>query len=186
MNFGLQIILLFLHIGNHNALNFENRDQTTGLTFIKLAKTRISYDTYTILYFVDISQYKNITVTIEKFLIQTELECKRLKSSNTCEMIIEQAKTLLTHMKRDEIDIQAYQQKPNDKTTRKRRAIEFVGDFYHWAFGLMNAATAREYEKKVENSQFDEKRLHNLAEEQTILIKESIITNNKTYNQLTE
>lgn len=175
--------IFFLLTGSYNSLDYEQRDQKTGLTFVKLAKAKISYDTYTILYYVDISEYRNLTLTIEKFLLQADKECERLQTSFTCKTLLGQAKTLLTHMQRDEIDIQAYQQKIH---LRKKRAIEIIGDFYHWAFGLMNAATAREYEQKIENLQSDTKRLHNLAQEQTILIKETLSLNNKTISDLSK
>lgn len=163
-----------------NTLNFEPLDQKAGITFVKLSKARISYDTYTILYHIDISQYKNITKTIDIYLNHANMECEKIESK-TCKAMLDQAQILLSHMKRDESDIEAYQQKT---LYRERRALESIGNFYHWAFGLMNAEAAREYDRKIENLQNDSGRFHNLLEEQTILVKESLITNNKTLARL--
>lgn len=177
-------ILIFLIIactGYISPLNFEARDQQTGLTFVKLAKSRISYDTYTILYHFDISQYKNLTTIIKNFLNEAEKENKI--NSSVGKLLIEKARILLTYMQRDEIDIEAYQQKP---AIRQKRAKEFVGDFLHWAFGVMNAETARQYEEKIAILEDDNNRKHNLEEEQTILIKEVLAINNKTTSVLIE
>lgn len=176
MNLKVIFIFLTISIGLNFSLNFEPLDTKTGLTFIKRSMARISYDTYTILYYIDITQYKNITKIVETFLNQTNVECNSL-GSHTCRAMLDQAEVLLNHMKRDEMEIEAYQQK---LTNRKKRAIEFIGDFYHWAFGLMNADSAREYDQKIEGLQNDSNRFHNLLQEQTILIKESLTLNNKT------
>lgn len=177
----IQIFLMIACAGVINPLNFEERDQQTGLTFVKLAKSRISYDTYTILYHFDISQYKNLTTIIRNFLNEAEKE--NTMGSNEGNLLIDKTRILLTYMQRDEIDIEAYQQKP---LNRQKRAIEFVGDFLHWAFGVMNAETARQYEEKIAMLEDDNNRIHNLEEEQTILIKEVLAINNKTTSILTE
>lgn len=176
----LIIIILTFFVGIHSSLKFEALDQKTGLTFVELSKARISYDTYTILYHIDISQYKNITKSVEHVISLADKECNRIQNG-ICRSLVDQARILLNHMIRDESDIEAYQQKNFD---RKKRAIEFVGDFFHWAFGLMNAETAREYEHKIENLQNDSSRFHNLLQEQTILIKETLSLTNITITRL--
>lgn len=152
-------------------------DQKTGISFVKLSKARVSYDTYTVLYHIDIAQYKNITKAVEAFYKYANNECDTL-GSHSCKAMLDQAGVLLNHMKQDESDIEAYQQDLQNK--RNRRALEFIGDFHHWAFGLMNAESAREYNQKIENLQNNTERMHNLMNEQTLLIKESLILNNKT------
>lgn len=128
MNYSLIALLIILYLGDSNTLNYEIKNQNTGLTFVKLARARISYDSYTILYYIDISEYKNLTLTIENFLIQATHECDRLETSKTCKMLIEKSKTLISHMKRDELDIQAYQIKTNERKKSNR---------IHRRFGLM-------------------------------------------------
>lgn len=185
MNVKIIFIVLTICIGCRVSLKFEPMDQKTGLTFVKLSSARISYDTYTILYYIDIDQYKNKTKMVENFTTKSKHECKRLTSS-TCDIMLNQATILLNHMKRNESDIEAYQQKykNNGFDERKKRALEFVGDFFHWAFGTMNAETARKYDRKIESLQGDSKRFHNLLREQTVLIKETLTLNNKTYNDM--
>lgn len=170
------ISLILICTGNINPLNFETRDQQTGLTFVKLAKSRISYDTYTILYHIDITQYKNLTIIVENFLNEAEQQAWKLKTT-TMKTVLNKTRVLLNYMRRDEVDIEAYQQKPMN---RQKRAIEFVGDILHWAFGVMNAETAREYDERITQLAEDNNRIHNLEEEQTILIRESLAITNKT------
>lgn len=184
MNLNVLFVILTVCIGYNVSLKFDPMNQKTGLTFVELSKARISYDTYTILYYVDIEQYKNITKTIEEFIAYANVECKKL-TSDTCKIMLNQATVLMDHMKRDESDIEAYQLKNTQKShSKKKRAIEFVGDIFHWAFGLMNADAARDYDQKIDNLYNDSSRLHKLLNEQTILIKETLLINNKTYSNL--
>lgn len=179
------ILTLTSWIGYAGSWSYDFQNSTTGLTFVKLAKARISYDTYTILYHIDISQYKSLTTIIENFVKDADEECSRLKTSENCKIMIERINILLGHMKRDEIDIEAYQQKAHSMD-RQKRAIEFVGDFFHWAFGLMNAATAREYEEMIIDLQRDNSRIHDVIQKQTILIKEMLSINNETTRALSK
>lgn len=181
MNLNVFFVILAIYAGGNLSLDFEPKDLKAGLTFVKLSKARISYDTYTILYYVDISQYKNITKSVETFLKAARQENNRLNYSKVFKSLLDQATVLLDHMKRDEADIEAYQQKIAD---RKKRALEFVGDFFHWAFGTMNADTAREYDRKIEYLHNDTNRIHNIIQEQTVLIKETLALNNKSYTDL--
>lgn len=177
-----EIILLIF--GSSMAFQFEKQDVKTGLTFIKQSEARISYDTYTIVYYLDITEYKKLTKTVENFINEADVQCKRFHSTDSdglkiCYVMIHHLKKQLKYMQRDELDIEAYQQKPS-----KKRAIEIVGSFLHWAFGLMDTETAKEYDIKIENIGNDSQRFHNLLQEQTALIKETIELNNKTQNDL--
>lgn len=174
----LSLFFVFLCIGSGFTFDFEPQINNAGLTFVELAKSRISYDSYTILYYLDISQYKNLTLTINEFIDKNKNTCKNIRSK-TCETLMSQLTSQLNYMKRDETDIEAYQQK-----NRKQRAIEVVGSFLHWAFGLMDADTAKDYNNKIDKLDSEIIRIHNVLNEQTSLIKETIDLNNKTVADL--
>lgn len=190
--------LLAIYTGCNLSLDSEPTNLKTGLTFVKLAGARISYDTYTILYYVNITQYRSITKTVRMFLNYARNENNRIERSrkssykeefrgktmmgvNAFDTMLDQAEVLLKHMIRDESDIEAYQQK---ESSRNKRAIEFVGDALNWAFGTLNADAAREYDKQIESLRNDSKRIHNLSNEQTVLIRESLELNNKSQADL--
>lgn len=176
MNFRMKLLFLTLcYFGNAMGFDFQPQDQKTGLTFIKLSKARISYDSYTMLYHLDISRYRELTTLVENYIKDSLPLCKQLKGK-TCEILLLQITSQLNHMKRDELDIEAYQQK-----SRSKRSIEVVGSFLHWAFGLMDADTAREYDDKINQIQNSSSRFHNLLQEQTILIQEVINLNRKSF-----
>lgn len=174
MNFQIFSLLAFVFVGITLPFEFDIQEQKAGLSFVKQSQARISYDTYTMLYHLDISEYKNLIKLVENFLKYGSPLSESLKST-TAKILINQIKNHLNHMRRDEMDIEAYQQK-----TRNKRSIEVVGSFLHWAFGLMDADTARDYDTKINDIQNTSARFHNILKEQTILIKEVINLNNKT------
>lgn len=174
MNFRIVFCLILNFVWMAAPFNFEEQDQRVGLTFIRLSQARISYDSYTILYHLDITRYKALTQLVEQYIEQADQATKMI-NDETVKMMIRHFKTQLHHMKRDESDIEAYQQ-----NVRKRRAIEVVGSFLNWAFGLMDAEKARDYSNHLNILGQDNKRFHNLFREQTLLVKEVIEMNNKT------
>lgn len=183
-----QIVLQFLlaMFGTFVAFEFTPQEHRTGLTFVNLSKARISYDTYTMLYYLEISEYKNLANLISEFIVKSEEYCNELAtdlynhSNKSCKIMIEQLTTQLKHVERDELDIEAYQQ----KTKHNKRSLEVVGNFLHWAFGLMDADTARQYDEKIDQIHNNSSRLHHLVHQQTMLIKEQINVNNNSIKNL--
>lgn len=84
-------------------------------------------------------------------------------------------------MKRDERDIEAYQH-----NNRKKRAINWIGSAFHWAFGLMDSDDAKEYADSINNVHNTTDRIHNIVEKQTTLLEEHIKITNGTFTKMEE
>lgn len=164
-------------------LKYTQNEHYTGLMFLELTKGRVSYDSYTMVYHMDISNYETITPYVEKCIESINKLCT-IKMVDDCNIILKQLEEHLVYMKQDEADINAYQQFSQEG--RQRRAIEFIGKFYHWAFGLMDADTARKYDEKINELQRESSRLHSIQQEQISFIKEDIHANNYSYHMLQE
>lgn len=171
----LSILAILLSLETISSINFKPQEHKTGLIFVKLAKARVSYDSHTVVYHVDISEFKTISSSVERGIADVEKYCKDL----TCGFIIQQLRGQLLHMERDEQDIEAYQQ-----FKRPKRAIEWMGSVFHWAFGLMDADTARKYDDAINSLNNNTERLHNIEKNQITLIQETIKVTNGTANQL--
>ncbi|XP_031637272.1 uncharacterized protein LOC116349811 [Contarinia nasturtii] len=175
MRIPLTLILIASSLRSYSSFDYQEQDQKVGLTFIKLSEARISYDSYTMLYYIDISEYKKLTRLVETFIDNSTVLCSHI-NGDSCGNILRHVNIGLNYMRRNELDIEAYQQ----KQSKTRRAIEIIGKALHWAYGLMTAETAREYNYKIENLKNDSTRFFNIIEDQTALIKEVIEINNKT------
>lgn len=195
-------LLLLMSTTFIHSFKFEERDMKTGLTFVELSRARIFYDSYTILYHVDITEFKKLIPLVEKFVLDSKKFCDVLRGGDrtiTCDILLKQLSNQILYMKRDELDIDAFQLKNRksrlqrsfeqnfqitESKSRARRALEVIGSIYHWAFGLMDAETARKYDAKIDGINGSVSRIHNLITEQTSLVKEVISLNNRTTSDL--
>lgn len=171
------LTIILTSLKNVTPLNFTKQEHKAGLIFLNLAKARVSYDSHTMVYHVNISEYKKLIPTIEKGIEKTETFCK----DAACIFMIEQLKGQVSYMKRDERDIEAYQQ-----NNRKKRAINWIGSAYHWAFGLMDSDDAKEYADSINNVHNTTNRIHNIVEKQTTLLAEHIKITNGTFTKIEE
>lgn len=182
----LQLCLLLLYsLSSTDTLKYtEIKSGHSGLVFVKTTDAKISYDTYTILYHIDLSTYFKIATTIKKYSNIAEKNCYKLNST-TCNVVIKSIKNQLEYIHRDEMDIRSYQQnqlKSNMNThVRQKRSIESIGSAFHWMFGLMDADTAREYDNKINNIINETERIKFTSQDNTIFIKETIGHMNNTF-----
>lgn len=160
------------------SLNFtEEKSSHSGLVFVKITDAKISYDTYTMVYHIDLTHYYKINKMVQNYINIAEKDCSELNNS-TCNVIIENIKSQMEFMYRDEIDINAYQQNQlysgSINQTRQKRALEFIGSAFHWMFGLMDADTAREYDEKINDINNENERIKFVLKNHTVFIKETI------------
>lgn len=174
------ILIFLLFIGVNLGLDFKEHKHKNGLLFMDISRARISYDSYTLVYHFELDKYLNIINIIQDFGNNVINACDRI-NSGTCRIFANLISNQITHMKRDEIDIQAFQQKAENKN---KRSIEFIGKIANWAFGLLDADSAREYDNKINEIKNSAERFHNILKDQTTLIKETIKMTNMTLSQM--
>lgn len=187
----LQLFFIFLFLlPLIGSLKFtEEKSGHSGLVFVKVADAKVSYDTYTIVYHIDLNYYYKILKMITQYTTDLKTKCNKL-NSNTCNIVIESIETQIDYMKRDEIDINAYQQKQTETETDsnshhiQKRAIEFIGSAFHWMFGLMDADTARAYDEKINELIKKASKLEFQHINQTVFIQETIGTINNSFHKV--
>lgn len=149
----------------------------SGLMFVETTHAKIFYDSYTMVYHIDLSHYFEIKNMIKNYINITDIHCSQLQKS-TCYVIIDSIKNQMQFMFRDEIDESAFQQNqiysnPNSHQ-RNKRAIESIGWVYNWIFGLMDADSACEYDDKINSIISETEGIKFVFQNNTIFIKEII------------
>lgn len=66
----------------------------------------------------------------------------------------------------------------------KRALLEFVGTISNWLFGLMDANSAREYDKKINELQTKSSDQNNLILNQMSIVKKTIVETNSAFKEL--
>lgn len=163
--------------------DFQEQEHKSGLIFVLLDQARTSFDTYAIVYHIDIGTYRNLTNHVNTCIDNIGKLCQRTpEKEQACFLTIKQLQNQVTYMRRDETDIDAYKQRVVEK--RSKRAWEAGGEFFHWAFGLMDAKRARKHDQRITENEIKTERILNLVEEETVYIKEVIAMTNETYSEL--
>lgn len=178
MNRSLFWCIFIAMVSSSAPLDFKEKSIKTGLIFKKTDVARVSYDTYTIVYHVDIGHYLEITTKLEDCVKILEELC--IPNNETdCQTTIFNIKNQLDYLKMDKRNIDVYR-----IGERKKRAIEFVGRFMKWAFGVVDADAAREYDAKINELQNSTVRLQEFQDEQLALVKETINLNKNIYGEM--
>lgn len=60
------LILLLFGISTMSGLEFEEQENQSGFIFVNLATARVSYDSFTLVYHIDLSNYKQLVPVFAK------------------------------------------------------------------------------------------------------------------------
>lgn len=178
MKFALLFVVCFAAV---IAFEFTEKTENSGIVFIKIQKARVSYDTYTLLYHFDLTNYLDMTKKINECMHGLEKMCSWIKHSN-CELILQNLQHHFDYMKSDETDIYAYR----IYQRAKRGLFNLGGKIMHWIFGLIDEDTAKEYDQKINELGNTTKREHEIQVEQLLIIKETIKMSNESFNLLND
>lgn len=104
------VFLQLLTLSLVGSLDFSReKSGHSGLIFVKVTDAKISYDSYTMVYHIDLNYYLEIKNMIKNYLNQSDIYCSELHNS-TCYVIIDSIKSQMEFLFRDEMDINAFQQ----------------------------------------------------------------------------
>lgn len=171
------------------AIDFEERDYKAGLIFKQISKARVSYESFSIIYHANLAEFFDIKDELGKCLILLKRLCYH-EATDSCNTQISLLSHQITFLIASEQDIELYQpgdmtfHRKSKETKRVKRAWESVGTFLHWAFGVMDADTAREYDKKINELQEETHTLRKIEGDSLLFLKENIVTNNKTFSDI--
>lgn len=166
------------------ALKYTDEINNLGLNFIEIGKAKVSYDTYTLVYHIDLREFIDLRERVENYTAKIGSKCIEFDQDDEgkiCIRIIQSLRNEIAYMYTDEQNIMAYQQS-NTHSVHKR-AIEWMGSVLHWATGVMDAKTARKYDTHINKIVNETSRLSKMQNEQLILIRETIETMDNKFRE---
>lgn len=172
---------LFAILALSTSLEFEEKTFKSGLVFKELSKSRVYYDSFAIVYHANLRDFFDVKMHVHEALeLMDEIYFAGPPILGDVERAALQRQ--FEYMLQQERDISLYSQK---STQRTKKAIEWVGAWEHWAFGLMDAATAREYDARIKDLEVDTSKLFKIDATGMLFFKENIATNKKAFEFLT-
>lgn len=161
------------------AYEFSEKSENTGIIFTKTSRARVSYNSFTLVYHIDLNGYLQMTEMVAKCINELERLCNYLDESN-CMLIIDKLRDHLKHMTNDERGINAYR----ISQRQKRGLINFGGKILHYLFGVIDEDTAMEYKNEVDKIKNKMDREYKVQTDQLLLVRESLTLSNKTYIEI--
>lgn len=171
--------MLFL-FRNSFSLTFERSEIKSGLLFKELSQVRTSFDSFTLVYYTDLFEYYEM----RKQLALCMDYCINMDESFRNSPRETYYKHLLTQMERFESEIDTFQIDRKYIINREKRAIEWIGKFYNWAIGVMDAETARNYLDKINELGEAVNEIRQLNMNITAFAKESVLANREQFNYI--
>lgn len=174
-------MVLFTYTLDHSeALEFIAQDIKSGLIFKELSLAKVSYDSFSLIYHTNLTDYfqmrsrmKSCMNKLNTNFFTTGTEPRRAYYNH-----------LLDYMQKSEMEINTFRTFNRSEHRRNKRAIEWVGKLMNVAFGVMDAETARDIDKKINELVEDTYELKKLNMETTTFVKENLITDKDNIENL--
>lgn len=165
-----------------SAMEFEKRNNQSGLVFKEISKTKISYDSFVLVYHVNLTDYFEIENKIIHCIGELGKICKH--QGTFCDILRVQAERKLHMLEQDEINIKLYEISEGNRNKR-HPALAAAAIFTSVAFGLIDGITLRKYDGMIRGLRTDYEILRRIDVEKTVFLKENLLTNKNTFKFLT-
>lgn len=158
-------------------MNFTAREISSGLIFKQLSNVEISYESFTLVYYTNLTEYLDLKNKIKNCLVAFDTIKNHLGSTDHHLGYSRRSyyRQLISSMQRSELEIFTYVI-PTRTEAKKKKAIEFIGSFYNWAFGLMDADSARDIDAKILATQGAVNEIRSLGLTISTFAKENLLT----------
>lgn len=171
----LYFALLWLCAQSSAHFTFSPIPDNTPMIIAQHSKAHVSYDTFKILFYVNLEPYYRLKETIENCTKAVENVCKTSKLT-ACDITLTQLKYQMESINEEDDFIHSI----------KKRFIlcEFCGKINHFVYGVMDAETARKYDNVINSIENATISNHELLLNQSRITESFIQYNNITFKQI--
>lgn len=144
----------------------------------------ITYDSWKIFYQYDTSEYHEEINKLNSCIQKIEKTCSKIRQKNFCNILINLLENHQTSMRNNIEFIDAFILQ--SKRTKRGFGIDIGHYLFHIPFGLMDYYDARKIEKIVNEIIKTQSTTKRIVHEQITLIRESLITTSKEFQNMRE
>lgn len=170
-----RLIFVSLLIMANSESTFKIIDNQAPMIISHLAKAHVSYDSFKIVFYVDLEQYYHLTVTLSTCL--DVLRNLSINGETSLSTPITQLERRFDSLKHDEEFIGVFRQK-------RYILCEFCGDVQHFLYGTMSSSQAQEWADVVNGIRNQTIKNHDLIKNQTTLVEAELKYNQKTFHRI--
>lgn len=159
------------------AINFE-RKSSSGILFAEMAPVHASYGFANVIHYFELNPYFQQLAQMEENAETMSKICEKL-NTEICWQITQQFQTHREEMAKHSMTVKSFQH-----SSKQRRSLEFVGSFFNFAFGLVDAEAARVYDEKIDELQKGIVSNRDLLREQYLIFRNTLSIANSSLAEL--
>lgn len=174
------LILLVIAVSGSMSMKFTEMGDQSGLYFREISQARVSYDSFILVYHVNISSFFNIKNQASQVNKAMQDICE--VQGNACDVLRVDMLRKLNRIQDYEDNIRIYE----PSTSRQKRNPIFAAAalLTSVAFGTIDIIRMNRYEKMISDLKADYGTLHKIDVDQTIFLKENVITSKNAFESL--
>lgn len=164
------------------SMEFNENNYKSGLIFEKISDARITYDSFSLIYHADITQYLGIKGEIQRGYGMLKRFC--MFQGSFCDVAYITIDRRLAKLEKNEADINLYQLKPQKKEKREiatAMAVALAATFF---IGLIDALRGKELANQIDELRADHDKITKIEHNGLLFLKENIITEEKVFKHL--
>lgn len=176
----MQLFFILGEIIRSQGYNFTNFNELTGAFTSKTFNAYITYDTWRLLYYYDLTEFYDNVVSYSQCLDKMGTICESMPERRQCEALLNKHKAMLANL---HLDLEYMHNIQANKHKQKRDSpFGFLGSYvFKPLFGVMDEEDSIDISERINNLGANQ-RLHTLVLEQNLsLVKNTIRITNATF-----
>lgn len=161
-------------------MEFIEMNNQSGIFFREVSKTKISYDSFVLVYHIQLEDYYNIQEMTKKCFNSLIKVCK--SQGSFCDALLLNLGRKKDRMNAFETNIGIYE--PVKTRTKRNPLIAATALIASIAFGTLDYIRMSKYEQMIDELNADYNILHKIQTDETIFLKGNIIANKHTFQML--
>lgn len=173
------LTLTLLCLRQSFSIKFENKNDTTGITFMKLANGSISHDNWNVCFYYELKEYFDQINLFEESVEQLQKICNFVdEKEKLCSTLLNKIRIYNNKTEHRNHLINTKYAKP-----KRNAPLSPVGKIYSIIFGVLNEDHAEFYNEKINQIQNNAELNNELINQHISIIQESFNLNQEMFSE---
>lgn len=164
-----------------NAVEFSERNITTGLIFYEMSQATVSYTSWRISYYYNLTDYFNQINKLEEAVYGIETICKTYTDIPECDVLLD---LLKEHLDNTKLNTKRMTSFSKERNKRSWTPFGTLGDIFGPTLGLMTDGEGEEIYNKIRNLQSHVLSIEDTLNRNLLIIESNSLLNKNTYSRM--
>lgn len=164
-----------------NAVEFSERNITTGLIFYEMSQATISYTNWRLTYYYNLTDYFNQINKLEDAVYGIETICKTNTDISECDVLLS---LLKEHLENTKLNTKRMTSFSRERSKRSWAPLGLVGDLFGSVLGLMSDGEGEEIYNYIKDLRSQYQSVEETLSRNLLIIESNFMLNKDTYSQM--